>query len=94
MDSYASMPAGSSNTTTTDLEDKWKDFHVSETLSPTSMDSGQASPGGTIRQDSDYNPFDKLKPIQTDITPSADDSQEVVFDSPTSDNDTPINRSS
>lgn len=90
MDSYASQPAGTSATSTTDMDDKWKDFSISETLSPRSIESGQVSPGDTERQDSSQNPFDKLKPISTDVTPTVDEPEEVVFASPTSEEGTPV----
>ena len=89
MDSYASIPGGTSTTSNTDTEDKWKGLAAEETLSPNSIDSPQISPGGTERQDSDSNPFDKLKPIKTDIKPeqkeNETDQDVVLFASPTSD---------
>ena len=88
MDSYASITTESD--TTADPDEKWRDMvGTQETLSPRSIDSGGASPDGTEKQGLLENPFDKLKPISTDVQEDQGGEEETIFASPTSEG-TPV----
>ena len=87
MDSYASHPPGGTDTSsTTDLDERWKDVAGSATMSPASIHSPQKnSSGETARQLKDENPHTKLKPIRTDLGDGQEEGSEVlIFSSPTS----------
>lgn len=91
---------------TSDLDNEWKDLGEDTMLSPQAIDGSDAEDAeetqrGMTREGGPRkkaeNPFDKLHPIQTDTSASQQPDDEtdpispvMVFDSPTSEDSTPV----